>query len=355
MATGTRYPIVLPNTVRDLLEKTARSRTVSARERRNARILLLRADGVSYADCRRRVGCSRDAVCTVCRKFHQGGWEAVCRELPRGKPWSYPEADRQAVIAWAQTLPQSLGLPITRWSLSWLQRYWRRRKGTKPPARSCLRNWLKDAGIDWFRERKWCRSNDPDWLAKATAVCNAYLRADPDTAVLCYDQKPHLQALDRRNPLDPPIPGYPGRRDHDYIRRGVTCLHALLDVRTGRCRHACRDDHTAKTIAALVARWVRDRPEAKVLLICDNLSANHAPPVTAALQRAGKQVEVLRIPTYSSWLNQAERVFADFQRELLDRAVAVSVEDLRRQVRHWFAARNAVAQPFDWTYEPGLD
>lgn len=65
----------------------------------------------------------------------------------------------------------------------------------------------------------------------------------------------------------------------------------------------------------------------------------------AALGRTGKLVLVFKTPTYSSWLNQAERVFADLQRELLDRLWAGSVGHLVAQLRRWFALRNAHATP----------
>lgn len=355
MATGTRYAVVLPDDLRSLLETLSRSRTAPARQKRNAQVLLLRADGVPYQTIVSTVGCSNDTVATVCRTYCEQGWEATCREAPRGKPWSYSAAERQEVLAWAQTDPQALGLPVSRWSLAWLRVLWSRRKATPAPSRETLRRWLRAANIAWFSTHSFCRSNDPNWHTKAAAVCDAYLHAPDDWAVFCYDQKPHLQALSRSWPTRHARPGNPGQRPHDYQRHGTTCLHAILDVRTGRSLFDCRDDHKAVTIAELLSRWIRGCPQEKVILVVDNLSANHARAVQDALTATGKLVLVFPTPTYSSWLNQVERLFADLQRELLDHAQATSIGDLVSQLRAWFCQRNATAEPYHWNYHPALD
>lgn len=354
MATGTRYDVVLTDSQRHLLDQVQRSRTCPARQQRNATILLLRADGVPTRACAARVGCARRTITRVCRLFCDGGWDVVCTEQPRGKPPSYRDADRQRVLEWAQLNPQALGLAINRWSLRWLQIYWEQRLRRPAPARSTLQRWLRAAHIPWYRRDTFCRSNDPEKAVKTELVCDAYVYAPADWALLCYDQKPTLQALSRPHHDRPPIPDHPAQYDHVYQRHGTTDLHLLYDVRSGRCCHACRPDHRQDTIAALLGPWLRRRDEQKILLISDNLAAIHAPAVQAALDRTGKLVLVFRTPTYSSWLNQAERVFADLQRELLDRLWAGSVGHLVAQLRRWFALRNAHATPFNWTWHPGL-
>jgi len=52
--------------------------------------------------------------------------------------------------------------------------------------------------------------------------------------VLCVDEKSHVQALDRSQPMLPIAPGIPERRTHDYVRHGKTSLFAALDIATGK-------------------------------------------------------------------------------------------------------------------------
>lgn len=354
MAAGTRYPIVLSDADRSLLEPLAGSRTTCVRNRRNATILLRRAAGDGYQTIIAAVGCSRAVVARVCRLFATGGWPAVSQEAARGRPWAHSDADRADVLAWAQTNPKALGLPVTRWSLPWLQVLWRQRKSTPAPARETLRRWLHAARICWYSIRSFCRSTDPNWKAKASAVCDAYLHAPDDWAVLSYDQKPHLQALSHAWPTRYAIPDHAGQRPHEYRRHGTTCLHAVLNVRTGQCQVACREDHKGLTIAPLLAGWVEAVPQQKVIIVLDNLAANHCPPVQAALTATGKLVLLVPTPTHSSWLNQVERVFADLQRELLDHCEAHSVASLEAQLQHWVDHRNTVAEAYHWNYHPSL-
>lgn len=352
MHPGTRYPVVLQPAQVAFLTAVSRSGKAPFRERRAAAILLARADQTPVREVVATWHCSTKRVVDVCRRFVTGGWSAVIAERPRGRTAAYDEADRQRVVAWAGATPQALGLPVTRWSLAWLQVCWRRHTQRPAPARSTLRSWLVAARVPWSKTRSWCRSNDPHYAAKLRAVCAAYRSDDPDVAVLCYDQKPHLQALSRRHRLRGAQPGRPGQRDHDYRRHGTLCLHALLDVRSGRCAFVTRADHRSATIARVLRAWCARRPEPRVLLIMDNLNANHAPVVKTALAACGKEVTVLPTPTYSSWANQVEAVFSHLQHQLLDNLESWSPEHLARQLRGWFQSWNARAKPFRWAFQP---
>ncbi|MDT7702117.1 MAG: hypothetical protein QOJ30_4442 [Pseudonocardiales bacterium] len=44
--------------------------------------------------------------------------------------------------------------------------------------------------------------------------------------MLCVDEKPQVQAVDRTVPILPLQPGSPERQTHDYVRHGTTTLFA---------------------------------------------------------------------------------------------------------------------------------
>jgi len=54
-------------------------------------------------------------------------------------------------------------------------------------------------------------------------------------------------------------------------------------------------------------------------------------------------------PTYSSWINQVERWFAELTRQLLERGGHRSVQALERDIRAWVSAWNQDPKPFVWT------
>ena len=83
-------------------------------------------------------------------------------------------------------------------------------------------------------------------------------------------------------------------------------------------------------------------------MICDNLSAHKAPVVHKWLL-AHPRVQLHFIPTYSSWISQVERWFAELQRRCLDRGTFCSLDALTTALQDWIKNWNATARPFKWT------
>jgi hypothetical protein len=82
-------------------------------------------------------------------------------------------------------------------------------------------------------------------VEKVRDIVGLYMAPPEHALVLCVDEKSHIQALDRSQPVLPMRPGQIERRSHDYTRHGVTSLFAALDIATGRiigmrCRNVRR-------------------------------------------------------------------------------------------------------------------
>jgi len=56
---------------------------------------------------------------------------------------------------------------------------------------------LRNHGIQLQRRRSWCISTDPEFAQKAADVVGLYLDPPENALVLCVDEKPHIQALER--------------------------------------------------------------------------------------------------------------------------------------------------------------
>jgi len=85
-----------------------------------------------------------------------------------------------------------------------------------------------------------------------------------------------------------------------------------------------------------------------VHLICDNYGTHKAPTVQTWLARHPR-FHIHYTPTYSSWINQVERWFAELTRQLLERGDHRSVHALERDIRAWVTAWNENPKPFVWT------
>jgi hypothetical protein len=56
---------------------------------------------------------------------------------------------------------------------------------------------LKAHRISLARRRRWCVGTDPEFAAKAADIVGLYLALPEHAVVLCVDEKPHIQTLER--------------------------------------------------------------------------------------------------------------------------------------------------------------
>ena len=56
---------------------------------------------------------------------------------------------------------------------------------------------LRNHKIDLVARKSWCESNDPNFTAKAADVVGLYVAPPEKAIVLCVDEKPSIQALER--------------------------------------------------------------------------------------------------------------------------------------------------------------
>jgi transposase len=56
---------------------------------------------------------------------------------------------------------------------------------------------LRHRGISLQRRRSWCVSTDPEFDRKAADIVALYLAPPVHAVVICVDEKPHIQALER--------------------------------------------------------------------------------------------------------------------------------------------------------------
>ena len=89
-------------------------------------------------------------------------------------------------------------------------------------------------------------------------------------------------------------------------------------------------------------------------VVCDNYGTHKHPLVRNWLGKH-ERFHIHFTPTYSSWINQVERLFAEVTRELLQRSDHRSVQALEKDLREWVKAWNEDPQPFVWTKTCGRD
>ena len=166
--------------------------------------------------------------------------------------------------------------------------------------------------------------------------------------VLCVDEKPQTQALERKAPVLPLRPGIPEKRSHDYIRHGTTSA-----VRRAGGRHRQGD---RRLLPPAPARRIPDVPQAgreslsarQLHIVCDNYGTHTHPDVRAWLAKHPR-ITLHFTPTSGSWLNLVEVFFSIITRQAIRRGSFTSVPDLIAAIETFIDGWNDRCHPFTWT------
>jgi transposase len=206
---------------------------------------------------------------------------------------------------------------------------------------------LRKHGIHLQRRRSWCISTDPQFAQKAADVIGLYLYPPENAVVLCVDEKPAIQALERaqgwlRLPNGEALRGF----GHEYKRHGTTTLFAALEVATGLAHTGHYRHRRRREFLDFMNQNVALYPDKELHVILDNLNT-HKPKHDRWLARH-PGVHFHYIPTHASWLNQVEVWFSILSRQALRGLNATSVRDICRAIDAFTDARNEHPFPFEW-------
>ncbi|WP_346078451.1 IS630 family transposase [Actinocorallia cavernae] len=332
-------PLVLSGDERSILRNWARRRSTAQGLAKRAAIVLACADGLSNTAVAARLETDRKTVRRWRTRFLAERLDGLSDEPRPGVPRTITDAQvEEVVVRTLEAVPEG--------GTHWSKREMARQVGISPT--SVYRIW-QAFGLQPHRTETFKISPDPLLLEKIRDVVGLYLAPPANAVVFSVDEKPQIQALERTAPVLPMLPGVPERRSFDYIRHGTTDLFAALDIATGKvigkvsARHAAED---FRDFLDLLDHEVE--LGLTVHVICDNLSAHKAPVVHKWLV-AHPRFALHFTPTYSSWINQVERWFAELQRRCLERGVFCSVDALQAALQKWIEVWNEQARPFRWT------
>ena len=85
-----------------------------------------------------------------------------------------------------------------------------------------------------------------------------------------------------------------------------------------------------------------------VHIVCENYGTHKSPTIVSWLARHPR-FTMHFTPTYSSWINHLERLFAEMTRELLQHSDHRNVQTLEKDLRNWVKGWNENPKPFIWT------
>jgi transposase len=265
---------------------------------------------------------------------------AGLEDAPRsGKPPVYDAATRQRIL-------QALDEPPPPGYARWNGRLLARR--LKDVSEHQIWRVLREQAISLERRRSWCISTDPCFAQKAADVVGLYLDPPQNALVLCVDEKPHIQALERAQgwlklPNGKALTGF----SHEYKRHGTTTLFAALEVATGLIKAGHYRRRRRVEFLDFMNGLLAQYPDQELHVILDNLNT-HKPKHDRWLARH-KNVHLHFVPTHASWLNQVEVWFSILVSQALAGASFTSPQQVRERIDAFIAAYNQDAHPFEWT------
>src|SRR3712207_5789470 len=340
--------VVVSEADRRELQRRARDKGAPAREVERARIVLLTADGMPGQQIATRVGCAEGTVVTWRGRYAEHGLPGL-QDLPRpGKPAQLPEGLRDRVLELTLTEPPTQ-YGATHWS-SRLLASALAGEGTPISHATIARIWHR-FGVQPWRAETSTFSTDPELEGKIRDVVGLYLHPPEKAVVLCVDEKPQIQALERTARPLPVRRGHPAAASFDYVRHGTTTLFAALEVATGKVTEACTERHRHQEFLAFLKQVAAAYPRRQLHVVVDNLSTHTHPAVRAWLQRHPR-VTLHFTPTSGSWLNLVEAFFSIITRQALRRGNFPTVADLIAAIERFIDAWNDRCAPFTWTKDP---
>lgn len=223
-----------------------------------------------------------------------------------------------------------------------------------PISDSTVQRIWQDTVLKPWQWKYWLESPDPELAEKSRKICRLYLHPPKDGTLLCLDEKPGIQIVERKLVL-PPFLGQPAQREFEYVRHGTLDLYAAWHVCTGQVFGRCYPRHRAVELVDFLdyLDCVLPVSEYGILhLISDNLATRTAPPTLEWMAQHPGRIVWHFLPKHASWLNQIEIWFSTLQRKSLKNGSWRSYAELRHHILTFMRTYNRRwAHPYRWTYK----
>jgi len=352
------------------LQQLSQSRSEAAGRVQRAQILLRYHTGETVSTIATALRTHRPRVERCIAKALELGVRSALQDLPgRGRRPALSAEARAWVVARACQKPKELGYAQELWTTRLLARHVRKHgSGAGHPSlqrlsRGTVSKILRAQAVQPHKIRFYLEQRDPDFETKMKQVLHVYRQVEiwhrggvPSelTAVLSYDEKPGIPALENTAPDLPPVPGPHAAvgRDHKYIRHGTLSLVAGIDLWNGEVLGLVRDRHrSAEFIEFLRLADAHYPAEARIRMVLDNHSAHISRETRAFLATVPNRFEFIFTPTHGSWLNLIESFFGKMTKTLLRGIRVTSKAALKTRIEMYLREVNEEPVVFRWRYK----
>ena len=368
--------ITLSSEDRAFLEEQTRARTIQAQTVVRAKILLLKADGISIDVIADKVDLNRKSVMLCINKYLEGGVENALYDAPgRGRNAEITDDEKTWIINIACQKPKDLGYSAEVWTRALLTKHinkYAEKAGhmrLSTISQSKVRTILEEAEIRPNKITYYCENRDPDFDQKMQNVLLVYkqlsMQFDEDgnllpyfddgqkVHVLSYDEKQGIQVIaNTTEDLPPDTKHKTISRDYEYKRLGTVSLLAGIDLQTGKAFPLVREKHSSKEYVEFLQLLNSKYPKKdKIRLVLDNLKVHSSKETRDYLATVPGRFEFVFTPKHGSWLNLVEGFFSKLTRQSLKGIRVKSVEELTQRIYKYFDEVNADPVVYHWKYK----
>ena len=329
-------PIVCSETDRAELERLSKSRTESKQLIERAKIILDYLLGKKNKDIAAVHKTRPNRITKWTHRFAKSGMAGLADSARSGKP-SKSDTLRKRILAELET-PPPLG------QACWDGKSLAAALGAKTGS---VWGVLRKDGIQLQRIRSWCVSTDKEFAAKSADIIGLYLNPPANALVICIDEKPSIQALERKAGYVETSSGKIVRGlQSTYKRHGTVNLFAALQVASGEVKTKTTQSKKRIDFQAFMDDVVQGVPQdQEVHVILDNYCTHKKNDAWLA---AHPNVKFHFTPTSASWLNQVEIWFGILTRKALRGASFKNIEAVIAAIREFTEAYHKNAKPFVW-------
>ena len=358
------------------LKSLSKTRTIQAQVVDRARILLYKADGVSFDDIAARLNISKRTVRLCISKFNNGGLDAALFDAKRsGRPAEVSDDAKAWIINLACQRPADLGYSQELWTLAKLHKHIQQHAQQAGFPRlttitkAYVQKLLQDNQIKPFKIKYYCEKRDPDFESKMHEVLVVYKQVEmqfdengniivPDdyklTITVSYDEKPGIQAIaNTSEDLRPTGDNGEVYRDYEYKRLGTVSLLAGIDLLTGEAIPLVRDTHKSSDFIDFLKILDKKYPSQDTIrIILDNHSAHTSKETKRFLATMPKdRFAFVFTPKHGSWLNMIEGFFGKMTKQMLRGIRVNSKQELVDRIYQYFDEINKEPVVYHWKYK----
>jgi transposase len=305
-----------------------------------AHILLLLAEGYTWATVCTLLFCSSRTIDRWVKRFHQEGIAGLAGHKT-GRPFRFATTWIQVVVNWVtEKTPRDFGFLRSRWCCEAIALLMLTIHDLEV-SRETIRRWLHQGGLVYRRPRPVVGPKDTDRQAKLDALRSLLARLPADETAVFQDEvdintNPKIGSMWMIKGPQTTVET-PGNNEKRYLSGSIHWRTGQVFVTEGAPKQG-RD--TPLFLAHLDELRSRLRRYRKIHVLCDSAKCHTSEAVGIYLWEHRERIDLHLLPKYSPDCNPIERVWWNLHDQITRNHKCRSMQELLDLTLAWLGNRN---------------